>query len=87
MENELKEYLENHGAVGGIIKTQHERDFYKKKYEEAKEENEAWCAMDGGDGDEVFGNRLWSLLYEKKLCPTSYGEAVGYIKDLFEENK
>tara|TARA_R100001079_G_scaffold105994_1_gene73746 strand:- start:47 stop:568 length:522 start_codon:yes stop_codon:yes gene_type:complete len=37
--DELKEYLENHGAVGGIIKTQHERDFYKKKYEEAKEKD------------------------------------------------
>ena len=39
------------------------------------------------DGDEVFGNRVWNLLYEKKLCPTSYGEAVGYIKDLFEDHK
>jgi len=55
--------------------------------EKLKEENEAWHAMDGGDGDEVFGNRLWSLLYEKKLSPTSYGEAVGFIKDLFEENE
>jgi cell division protein FtsB len=37
---ELEEYLESMGAVGGALKTQHERDFYKKKVEKLKEENE-----------------------------------------------
>ena len=39
MVEELEDYLEMNGAEGGIIKTQHERDFYKKKVEELKEEN------------------------------------------------
>ena len=67
---------------------------YKALYEQQlqenkklKEENQKWYAWDGGDGDEIFGNRVWSLLYDFKLCPTSYGEAVSFIKDLFEENK
>ena len=30
---QLEDYLEMNGAEGGVIRTQHERDFYKQKYE------------------------------------------------------
>lgn len=38
MVGELEDYLEMNGAEGGIIKTQHERDFYKKKVVELQAE-------------------------------------------------
>ena len=40
MVEELEDYLEMNGAEGGIIKTQHERDFYKKKVVELKGERD-----------------------------------------------
>jgi FtsZ-binding cell division protein ZapB len=38
--NELKDYLDQRGAYGGIIRETHTSNFYKMKYEELKEENE-----------------------------------------------
>ena len=59
MVGELEDYLEMNGAEGGTIKTQHERDFYKKKVGELQkqnkklqEEKETSCKFIGGDYDE-----------------------------------
>ncbi len=56
-----------------IMKTINEQ---KEEIEELKE-----------NGDEVFGNRVWTILYDNDICPTSYGEAVGFIKDLIKDNE
>jgi len=38
MVEDLEEYLEMNGAEGGVIKTQHERDFYKSKVNDLQKE-------------------------------------------------
>lgn len=44
--SELKDYLDQRGAYGGIIKSEHTSQFYKMKYEELnekhKDSNRAW---------------------------------------------
>ena len=40
-----------------------------------------------GEPATIFGERVWSILYEKDYCPTSYGEAASFIKDIIEENE
>ena len=58
----------------------------KNKIDELKEENQD-LREEMGEPDNIFGERVWSILYEKDYCPTSYGEAASFIKDIIEENE
>ena len=56
----------------------------QEENEKLKEENEKLKEQQCEDCG--FGNRVWSLLYENDYCPTSYGEAASFIKDILKED-
>ena len=71
-----------------------------KENEKLKEENHGFIQLSKSLQDEVkglretmgepandFGSRVWDILYDEDYCPTSYGEAVSFIKDIIKENE
>jgi len=96
MVEELEDYLEMNGAEGGVARSQGERDFYKKKVVELKEENKKLK-----EKQEYFRVRNCDRMEElvKALSPWKKNhsdhkrilEAIGELKEenkkLKEENK
>jgi len=77
-------------------------DFHKltEENEKLKEENHGFIQLSKSLQDEVkglretmgepanvFGSRVWDILYDEDYCPTSYGEGVSFIKDIIKENE
>ena len=58
----------------------------QEENEKLKEDNEKLREKMGEPASD-FGQRVWSILYDKDYCPTSYGEAGRFIEDIIEENE
>jgi hypothetical protein len=79
--NELKDYLDQRGAYGGIIRETHTGNFYKMKYEELKESNYAYIQLIKSLEEEVKELKEACKLYDLTKC----GDCGQYAECMYAE--